>query len=63
MICGIRYNVGVDCLSYIHNFKTGYIGKSRLEESLWVLFVQSIHRAGIHYTVGMGLVAFVQIYF
>lgn len=63
VICGIRYNVGVDCLSYIHNFKTGYIGKSRLEESLWVLFVQSIHRAGIHYTVGMGLVAFVQIYF
>ena len=58
VICGIRYNVGVDCLSYIHNFKTGYIGKSRLEESLWVLFVQSIHRAGIHYTVGMGLVAF-----
>lgn len=63
VICGIRYNVGVDCLSYIQQFKTGHIDNSRMEEALWVLLVQSIHRAGIHYTVGMGLVAFVQIYF
>ena len=63
VICGIRYNVGVDCLSYIQQFKIGHIDKSRLEEALWVLFVQSIHRVGFHYTVGMGLVAFVQIYF
>lgn len=63
IICGIRYNVGVDSLGYIIQFKTGKIGEARLEESLWVWFVQAIHRAGIHYTVGMGLVAFVQIYF
>ena len=63
IICGIRYNVGVDCLSYIQQFKTGRIAESRLEEALWVLLVQSIHRAGIHYTVGMGLVALAQIFF
>lgn len=63
VICGIRYNVGVDCLSYIQQFKTGRFAESRSEEALWVLLVQSIHRAGIHYTVGMGLVAFVQIFF
>lgn len=63
VICGIRYNVGVDCMSYIKQFKTGYIAASRTEETLWWCFVKAIHNMDIHYTVGMGLVAFLQIFF
>lgn len=61
VICGIRYNVGVDHLSYVYSFKKGY--SARDNEALWALFVKATHAMGAHYSIALGLVALAQIYF
>ena len=62
VICGIRWNVGVDCIDYMINFAKGKINVNK-EEYIWQAIVLSIKNLRLHYTVGMGLVAFLQIYF
>lgn len=62
IVCGLRWNVGMDCMSYMQSFAEGYTNKEK-NEYLWqaiVLFIDKLH---LHYTIGMGLVAFLQLYF
>lgn len=69
MICGIRWNVGEDCVGYMQNFDKGVIrfdnGVIREDsiEYLWALLVLGVYNLHLHYTVGMAITAFVQIYF
>ena len=62
LICGIRWNVGVDCVGYMQNFDKGVIREDRVEY-LWDLLVLGVHKLHLHYTIGMAITAFVQIYF
>lgn len=62
VIAAIRWNVGTDCISYIIGFNEGY-GKSESKEYIWQWFVNFISHNNIHWSIGMGVVAFVQIYF
>lgn len=61
-ICAIRWNVGVDCVSYIHDFAEGIINEEKTEY-LWQLLVLSVSRLHLHYAIGMGGMAFLQLYF
>ncbi len=64
IICAIRFNVGVDCLSYITIFKYGIITASRAEEEMiWTWLVKTISGLGIHPSIGLGICAFIQILF
>ena len=60
-ICAIRFNVGVDYLSYAKIFHNGWISNDK--EILWNIVVTIIHKLGFHFVVGMGIVAFFQIFF
>ena len=62
LICAVRWNVGVDCLSYVYSFISGK-GSGRDEEALWLVFTNFFSDNGIHWTIGMGVIAFVQILF
>lgn len=61
-ICGIRWNVGVDSVGYMQNFAEGRINDEK-GEYIWQEIVLLISKLQLHYTVGMGLVAFLQLYF
>lgn len=64
LICAIRYNVGVDCLSYIKIFNEGMIDELRIDdEALWNFLVKFVYNNGLGSVVGLGICAFVQIYF
>lgn len=62
VICGIRWNVGVDCGSYIMFFKNGFVNKKSVEH-LWDALVLGVYNLHLHYAIGMAITAFVQIYF
>ena len=62
LICGIRWNVGVDSVEYTRRFDEGIITENKVEY-LWDILVWSVHRLHLHYTVGMAITGFVQIYF
>lgn len=66
IVSGIRWGVGSDFFSYATQFDTG-MAESNLEnrsnEFIWVYFVQLFSASGLHYTIGMGFVAFIQILF
>lgn len=61
LICAIRFNVGGDCLTYMKIFHNGWIFEDK--EKLWNLLVTVFHQLGFHYVIGMGVIAFIQIYF
>lgn len=66
LISAVRYGVGGDSVAYAHNFKYGiptHTLEDRSNEFVWVGFVDLINNYGIHFTVGMGLIAFLQIFF
>ena len=66
IISAIRYNVGGDSLAYSKILKYGipkHTLEARSEEFLWVQFVEFITSHGIHFTIGMGIIVFLQIYF
>jgi len=64
VICAIRYNVGVDCLSYIRIFENGTIVAEREEqEVLWNWLVKFIYSNHLGSVIGLGVCAFIQIYF
>lgn len=62
LLCAIRWNVGADSLGYARAFAEGTIDKEKTE-LLWDFLVTSIHGLGFHYSVGLGICGFVQIYF
>lgn len=62
-ICAIRYNVGGDFFSYAKMFDLGIISEERKNEYIWNFFVFIVSKLDFHYSVSMGIVAFVQIYF
>lgn len=61
IICAVRFNVGGDYFSYAKIFYNGWIFNDK--ETLWNMFVMLIHKLGGHSVLGMGFVAFLQIYF
>lgn len=62
IIAGIRWNVGADCLSYAYIFsKPDYVPYTK--ESLWWLLVSFIHKTGFHWTIGLAICGFVQVFF
>lgn len=63
VISAIRWNVGVDSLSYIHFFKNGISSDFETNEGLFYYLVDFIHGNNIHFTIGLGICAFVQIFF
>lgn len=66
IISAVRYNVGSDSLAYSMILKYGipkHTLEVRSEEFLWVQFVEFITGYGIHFTIGMGIIVFLQIYF
>lgn len=62
VIGGIRWAVGSDCISYARIFDHEEIGDSN-KEILWVTTVKVIRGLGLHWTFGLALYAFIQIFF
>lgn len=62
LICGIRWNVGSDSVGYMLDFRDGRASEKGVEH-LWDWFVLSVHSLHLHYTIGMAITGFVQIYF
>ena len=63
LICAIRWNVGADCNTYIYGFENGYIDEVRSHEFVWAGLVFLIYRLGFPSSIGMGIAAFMQIFF
>lgn len=62
IIGGIRWNVGSDCLAYSHIFQIGY-KQVETKEFIWRIFVNFVKNIGFHWSIGLGLCTFVQIWF
>jgi len=62
IIGGIRWNVGTDSVSYAMIFTYVPINYES-NEKLWTLLVHVFQSLGIHWTLGLGLCMFIQIYF
>lgn len=62
IISAIRWNVGRDSVSYLEGFKNGVVREDS-KEYLWDFLVRFVHGLGLHFTVGMGIAAFAQIFF
>ena len=62
IVCGVRWNVGSDSVGYMHEFAEGRLNPDK-REYLWTALVFIVSRLHIHYTIGMALVAFLQLYF
>lgn len=62
VIGGIRWNVGSDCLSYAIWFTFPTL-EDQTKESLWWYFVDSFRAIGLHWSIGLGICAFVQMFF
>lgn len=61
-IAAIRWRTGEDSVSYILTLRNGLIIKGS-QEHLWNWFVCFIHNYNIHFSIGMGVTAFFQIFF
>lgn len=61
LVSAIRWNVGVDCNTYIKVFINKLI-KPESQEFVWDEIVTLVDSIGLHFTFGMGLTAFLQIY-
>ena len=65
VVCGIRWNVGVDSWSYAMIFKNGDQRSLENANGEWLFswVANTISESGLHYTFGLGLCAIVQIFF
>ena len=61
IISAIRWRVGQDAMGYANTFIIGKI--QHPEEWSMVLLVKFIHGLGLHFTIGIGVLAFLQIFF
>lgn len=62
IISAIRWGVGADCNNYIEIFQNGTV-RDNSEEFLWDWLVKVIHNYGLHFSVGMAVTSFLQIFF
>lgn len=62
IIGGIRWNVGKDCITYAAKFSYLPINFDS-NEKLWAYFVYIFQQSGLHWTLGLALCAFIQIFF
>ena len=62
LVAGIRWNVGADSLGYARIFAEGKVYPDKMEP-LWDALVLGVHNLGMHYSIGLAITAFVQIYF
>ena len=68
IISAIRWGVGVDSISYATCFMSGatdheIAGQINEKELLNKFFIHLIHDLGLHFSIGLGLYAFFQIFF
>lgn len=64
LICALRGRTGVDTLSYVHSFKNGYIDEEWVNgEWGFYYLVNFIANNHLHFSIGLGICAFTQIYF
>lgn len=66
LICALRGNTGVDTLSYVYKFKHGVYGANLTsvnDELAFYCLCNFLSNNSIHYTVGLGVCAFLQIFF
>lgn len=63
IIAAIRWNVGPDSMSYAIKFSHGIPYANDGREILWTFIVNSIKNSGLHWSYGLGLIAFLQLYF
>lgn len=63
VISAIRWRVGVDCQSYIHIFKNGVDSDFETSEGLFYYIANTLHNHNIHFSIGLGICALVQILF
>lgn len=63
IICAIRGNVGVDTLSYVHIFKYGDMREDINGEYLFAALANFMSKYSIHFSIGLGICAFIQIYY
>lgn len=61
LISAVRFNVGGDCLTYMKIFRYGMIFNHN--EKFWNFIVSTLHYFGFHFVFGMGIMAFLQIFF
>ncbi|MCM1070058.1 MAG: EpsG family protein [Bacteroides sp.] len=62
VIGGIRWSVGGDSISYAVIFNTAYTDPDS-KEAIWYAIVNWFHDWGLHWTLGLALCAFLQIFF
>lgn len=62
VIAGIRWNVGSDSIAYAVMFRDNRIAEGSTEP-LFQLMIKLVNECGFHFSVGLGLMAFIQIYF
>lgn len=60
VVAAIRWRVGVDSTAYIKIFQQGEVREGS-EEYLWDWLVTFVHGWGLHFVVGTGVMAFLQI--
>lgn len=61
-ISAIRWDVGVDSLSYVRIMKNGLVSEDS-KEHIWQWIIRFVHDNGIHFSFGLGFFAFLQIFF
>lgn len=62
VIGGIRWNVGADSLSYAYWFAYPQ-SSEHTKESLWWMLVNFVVSNGLHWTIGLAICSFIQIFF
>lgn len=62
LICALRGNTGVDTLAYVNIFEQGYYGSVN-REYMFFCIADFLSSNSIHFLVGFGICAFVQIIF
>lgn len=66
-ISAIRWGVGVDSISYAYGFMRGTTGHEYRglteTEYLHSFLIHSVHDLGLHFSIGLGVLAFLQIFF
>lgn len=63
LISALRWDVGSDSVSYITALEKGHLQGSATTEALFNLFLEVHYILGLHYSVGLGIMGFVQIFF
>jgi len=61
VISAIRWRVGTDCNNYIEIFQKGEI-RPNSREFLWDALVRFVKVMDFHFTIGTGIVAFIQVF-